>query len=47
MKLIEIEPHFWELYQDEFGMYLNVLIHNNFVTHEKSICLDVEASQDF
>lgn len=47
MKLIEIEPHFWELYQDEFGMYLNVLIHNNFVTYEKSICLDVEASQDF
>lgn len=47
MKLIEIEPNFWELYQDEFGMYLNVLIHNSFVTYGKSICLDVEVIQNY
>lgn len=43
MQLIEIEPHFWELYQDEFGMYLNVLIHNSFVIFGKTICLDNDA----
>lgn len=47
MKSIEIEPNFWELYQDEFGMYLNVLIHNSFVTYGKSICLDVEVIQNY
>ncbi|WP_163121152.1 hypothetical protein [Acinetobacter portensis] len=43
MKLIEIEPYFWELYQDESAMYLRIAIHNSFVTWDKSIYLDENA----
>ena len=47
MKLIDIEPYFWELYQDEITMYLSVSIHHSFVTWEKSICLDEEAISNY
>ena len=47
MKLIEIEPYFWELYQDENTMYLSIYIHSSFVTWEKSVCLDEEAINNY
>lgn len=47
MKLIEIEPYSWELYQDDQGMYLEVKIHKGAVTWEQSFCLDQNSIQDY
>ena len=33
MKLIEIEPHFWELYQNQDQLYLSVSVDNSAATY--------------
>ena len=40
MQLIEIEPYFWELYEDSENIYLNVCINMSAVSWAKTICLD-------
>lgn len=47
MKLIEIEPFEWELFQDHDGMYLEVQIYNCAVSWSFSICLDQKAQDNY
>ena len=47
MQLIEIEPHFWELYEDCENIYLNVLINMSAISWEKTICLDEQTIQQY
>ena len=47
MQLIEIEPHFWELYEDCENIYLNVLINMSATSWEKTICLDEQTIQQY
>ena len=47
MQLIEIEPYFWELYEDSENIYLNVLINMSAISWEKTICLDEQAIQQY
>jgi pterin-4a-carbinolamine dehydratase len=47
MKLIEIEPYEWELYQDRDGIYLEIQIHNSAVSWSFAICLDQQAKNDY
>ncbi|WP_227539769.1 hypothetical protein [Acinetobacter sp. MB5] len=44
MKLIEIEPHFWELYQNQEQLYLSVSVDNSAVTYNWDLHL-TEAQQ--
>ena len=47
MQLIEIEPYFWELYEDSENIYLNVLINMSAIPWEKTICLDEQTIQQY
>ena len=47
MQLIEIEPYFWELYEDSENIYLNVLINMSAISWEKTICLDEQTIQQY
>ncbi|MHA3104728.1 hypothetical protein [Acinetobacter sp. ANC 3791] len=47
MQLIEIKPHYWELYKDDEGIYLNVIINVRITSFEKTIILDKEAIQGY
>ena len=47
MRLIEIEPYFWELYEDSENIYLNVLINMSAISWEKTICLDEQTIQQY
>ena len=42
MKLIEIEPHFWELYQDQQQLYLSVSVDNSAVTYNWDLHLTAQ-----
>lgn len=45
MRLIEIEPYFWELYEDSENVYLNILINISAISWDKTICLDEQTIQ--
>ena len=47
MQLIEIEPYFWELYEDSENIYLNVCINMSAVSWAKTICLDKQTIQQY
>ncbi|MHA3056798.1 hypothetical protein ACX1NT_02580 [Acinetobacter sp. ANC 5584] len=47
MQLIEIKPYYWELYKDNEGMYLNVIINVRITSFEKAIILDEQALQGY
>ncbi|MHA3092141.1 hypothetical protein [Acinetobacter brisouii] len=42
MKIIEIEPHFWELYQDQQQLYLSVSVDNSAVTYNWDLHLTAQ-----
>lgn len=47
MKLIEIEPHFWELYQDQQQLYLSVSVDNSAVTYNWDLHLTQEQADRY
>ena len=47
MKLTEIEPYEWELYQDHLGIYLELQVDNSAVSWSFAICLDQQAENDY
>lgn len=47
MQTIEIEPYFWELYEDSENIYLNVYINMSAVSWAKTICLDKQTIQQY
>lgn len=47
MKLIEVDLHFWELYQDHEGIYLKVNIFLKLIVFEKCVILDKDAIKNY
>ena len=47
MKLIEVELHWWELYQDNEGVYLKVNIFLRLIVFEKCVILDEDALKNY
>ena len=47
MQLIEIEPYFWELYEDSENIYLNICINMSAISWAKTICLDQQTIQQY
>ena len=47
MKLIEIEPHFWELYQNQDQLYLSVSVDNSAATYNWDLHLTQAQQQAY
>lgn len=47
MNLIEIEPHFWELYQDQEQLYLSVSVDNSAVTYNWDLHLTAQQTESY
>mgnify|MGYP003414978162 CR=1 FL=1 len=47
MKLIDLELHYWELYEDHEGFYLNIRIFVKWMTIEKCVVLNDDAIENY